>query len=599
VSLLIVETLAANVVFVGVALALGEPLLRLAGRVAGDGSPRPPSLVRAGAAVLVGLGACAYVGLLLAALRIFYAGVLVALAAVVLLLGRRTLVAYARSLRGTTPATFGVVALGACLVVAQWLVALAPPEATDEIAYHLPEARSIADTHALPLMLGSDRIYGNLPALAETLYAEALSIEGAALAHALHLTLLVAFVLLAAGVARRLFGGPAAVVAALGLLLYQELLYNATTAYVDAAATAFEAGSVLLLVLWVMRRDPVDAAAAAVLLGLAASIKYTTLATAVFEAGVVAVVAVRERRAGFALRLAGLALAACVFWYGKNLLRLGNPVFPFALGHRGVSDATYTYFLDSVRTFGRRTVRAFLEVPWRFATDGEAVAFVAFYLAPLSLVARVPRAAAGLLLAYAALYTTYWFWLASHQTRFLLSAVAVAIVLAAAAVTRARGAAGLAAVAVVAVAAIAVAQAREASFAAGDVPDALAAWFGNPKARYALGLDSRTAYLTRYFGCEVDAVNLLAARRLRGAVGLDELSPPAYFATANRFEPLHVTATTPTAARAQLRRDGFRFALARDEPVTQLSSNAAAGPLLAAARPFWQRDGCTLYRLPL
>jgi hypothetical protein len=598
VPLLIVETLAANLVFVCVALALGEPALRLAGLVAGDGSPRPPSLARAGAALLAGFGACAYLGLLLAALRIFYAGVLVAVAAVVLVLGRRTLVAYARWLRGAPPVALGAAALGACLVAAEWLVALAPPEATDEIAYHLPEARSIADTHALPLMLGSDRIYGNLPALAETLYAEALSIEGAALAHALHLTLLVAFVVLAAGVAQRLFGGAAAVVAAIGLLLYQGLLYNATTAYVDAAATAFEAGSVLLLALWVVRRDPVDAAAAAVLIGLAASVKYTTLATAAFEAAVVAIVAVRERRAGLALRLAGLALAACVFWYGKNLVRLGNPVFPFAFGHPGVSDATYTYFLDSVRTFGPRTLRAFLEVPWQFATVGEVVAFLAFYLSPLSLVARVPRVAAALLLAYAALYTTYWFWLASHQTRFLLSAVAVAIVLAAAAVTRARGAAGYAAVAVVAVAAIAVAQARVASFVVADVPDAVAAWFGDPKARYALGLDSRTAYLRRYFGCEVDAVDALASRHLTGAVGLEELSPPAYFATANHVEPFHVTATTPAAARAQLRGEGFRFALARDEPVTALSSNAAARPVLAAARPVWRRDGCTLYRLP-
>jgi hypothetical protein len=166
-------------------------------------------------------------------------------------------------------------------------------------------------------------------------------------------------------------------------------------------------------------------------------------------------------------------------------------------------------------------------------------------------------------------------------------------------VTRARGAAGYAAIAVVAVAAIAIAQARVSGFSVSGVPDAVAAWFGDPKARYALGLDSRTAYLRRYFGCEVDAVDVLAARRLRGNVGLAELSPPLYFAAANRFQPLHVTATTPAAARAQLRGEGFRFALARDEPVTSLSSNAAAHPILAGARPFWRRDGCVLYRLPI
>ena len=43
---------------------------------------------------------------------------------------------------------------------AQWLAALVPPEATDELAYHLPEARTLADTHVLHFMLGDDRIYG-------------------------------------------------------------------------------------------------------------------------------------------------------------------------------------------------------------------------------------------------------------------------------------------------------------------------------------------------------------------------------------------------------------------------------------------------------
>lgn len=599
---LIVEVLAANLAFAAVALAIGEPTLRLAEAVVG-GSPRSPSLRRLGAALLAGFGACSLAGVVLAALHLFRWQTFAVCGALAVVAGRRQLAAYARRgvgflarARGAHPVTLA--GAGIVLVVggASWLAALAPPVETDELAYHLPEARTLANTHSLHLMLGSDRIYGNLPTLAETLYGEALTIRGTALVHVLHLSLLFSFVLLAAGVVRTLWGSRAATLAAVGVVLYSDLVGNAVSGYVDAGATAFEAGSVLLLALWAVERDAASAAAGALLLGFALGIKYTALPTAALAALLVGALALRERRWRLVGGMGGLMLAACGYWYGKNLVRFGNPFFPFVFGHPGVTNETYSYFLGTVHAFGARTFRTFVDVPSRFASDGDITAYLGFVLAPLGLIARGSWRAAALLLAFVAAYTSYWFWLGSHQTRFLMSAVVIAIVLAATALGAARGVTGLAVAALVAAAFVTFTHVHGRHFNA-NVRGALSAWLETPKSRYALGLESRSTYLHRYFGCQVDAVDFLAERHLLGAVGLWELAPPPDYPRYNRLEPLHVTATTPAAAEAQLRQEGFRFVLGSGDSAVGLSSNPAAEPLLAAARPFWRHGGCTLFRL--
>ncbi|HUZ83039.1 MAG TPA: hypothetical protein VMU73_12435 [Gaiellaceae bacterium] len=598
---LIAEVLAANLAFGAVALGLGDALLGWAERWT-RAERRPLSLSRTGTVLLVGLGGCAYLGLLLATVGLFRVEAFAVCGVCVLALTRRRLAEYARWIfaRRARPGALVSLCMGATIVVAcaQWLAALAPPEASDELSYHLPEARTLADGHVIRLMLGSDHIYGNLPALVETLYGEALTVQGTALAHALHLTLLFGFLLLAAGVVRRLWGSRAAALAVLGILLYGDLTYNATTAYVDAAATAFEVGAVLLGVAWLAQRHDGDAVAAALLIGLALAVKYTAAVSAVALAIVVGIALVRERRSALLGRLAALALAGCAYWYGKNLFRFGNPVFPFAFGHPGVSDATYRYFVDAAHAYGHRTLTDFVRVPLRFANDGNGTAYLGFALSPLALVARGPRRATVALLAYAVVYTACWYWLESNQVRFLMSATMAAIVLAAVALGAARGAAG-AAVAVAAAALLLLGAQLDVRGFNLHLRDAAGSWLGTQKAGYVLGLESTHDYLTHYFGCQVDAVDILAAKRLAGNVALWDLSAPPGYPRRNRLEPFNVTATTAAGVTAELLTRGIRYALAQGMPVTQLSSNPAARPLLRRATPFWRGGDCTLYRLPV
>jgi hypothetical protein len=605
---LIVEELAANVAFIAVALAVGEAVLRVVERLVG-GSPRPPSELRAGTAVLAGSGTCALAGIVFAAAHLFRWQAFVVASAATVALQRHTLVDYARwASRSFARIPRGGGLVGAAVLVfgmvfgSHWLAALAPPVAYDELAYHLPEAHSLADSHVLHLTLYSNRtgtgIYGNLPTLAETLYGEALTIRGPALVHVVHLTMLAALVLLIAGAMKSLWNARAAALAVIGISLYPELVANATTGYIDAAATAFETGGALLLVLWAVRGDSGDAAAGALLLGFAAAVKYTTLPTLLLGAVLVAVLSFKQRTWRLPLTLAAITLVACGYWYGKNLVRFGNPLYPFAFGHPGITDALYRGWLLSVHQFGNRSVGSFLETSTKFASTPTVALFLGFVLAPLALLAHGSRKAAALLLVYLLAYTAYWYWYASSQTRFLTSAAVVAIVLGAAAVGAARSRLALVGVIAVALAACLAQQAHSHTFT-GDARGTVRTWLDTFDARYTLGLRSRNAYLHRYFGCQVDAVDALARRRLRGGVALWYLDPTIYYARDNRLRPIHVDGPTAASVRAELRRQGFRYALTQDLPLQELSPYPVVEQALANSRRIWHDSDCSLYRLAL
>lgn len=607
---LITAALAANAVFALVALTLGEGILRICDAAVGA-RPREPSLERLGTALLGGAGTCALLGIPLAAAHLFRWQAFAACALITLLFGRGVIASYARHLppflrRARDAGVTTVVCLGVALVVgvAGWLAALAPPVTDDELTAHLPEARTLADSHVLHLTLSnhllppSDFVYGNLPKLLETLYGEALTIDGVPLMHALHFTLLTSLVILAAGVSRQLWGTRAAVLAVAGIALYSDLVANSVTGLVDGGDTAFEVGSILLLALWTVKRDPGLLASSFLLLGFAVATKYTALPSATFAVIVAGTILVRGRRWREIAALAGIATAACGYWYGKNLVRFGNPVFPFYFGHPGLTEAQYRRTISAVQYFvsGPRNFSTFLAVPGRFATFPNITAAVAFVLAPLALVARGPRRAAALLLSYAVAYTTYWFWWGSHENRFLMPAIVVAIVLAAAAVGAARGIRGFTASVAVAVVFVVGARVHLQDFK-GSPHQALSAWLSTDKAGYALGLERPTTYLRHYFGCQVDAVRALERRRIVGTVGIFELQPPPDFPRHNTLARLELTATTPAGVRAQLARAGIHYLLSPGRSPLGLSSDPAAQPVLATAQPFWHGGGCWLFRV--
>jgi hypothetical protein len=589
VATLIVRTLAEGGAFALGAFGLGCLLARALERAA-ETAP-------AGAAfrVLVGFGALGYVTMALAlahALR-WWTLLVVGIAALAL---AQPKVRAGRLPRGD-PITFALSGLAVAMASGQFLAALAPPEATDELAYHLPIARAINSPHAAQQLLHARDAYGNLPNLGEALYAAALAVDGTALVHVLHLAVVLAGIAFAASVVRSLWGPRAGALSAAALLAFPGLTYNATTAYVDAAAAAFELAAALLVLRWFVRGMGGDLVGAALLLGFAVGVKYTALFTAALAGAVVLVRVVRRRQLQLGLAALVTALVGGGFWYAKNLVRFGNPFWPFYLGHRGMDDRTYAAFVAGVHAFGPRTLHAFVQVPWRFASVASLVPFLAMQLGVLALLVRREPVAARALVAYAALYVTYWFWLASHQARFLLTGTAAAIVATAIAVV-AGGWVLRAALVVAAVAAIAVAQSRIHPFAAAAIDDAVARQFGSPKAKVTLGLESRGSYLRRYFGCEYDAVQFLDRRPRLSPVLVRQVALVPYFADGARFGRLPLDTTTAAAALHGLRRLGFRAAYVRaSEPGNLATTDAASAAVQRRLRPIWEEADCTIYRV--
>lgn len=593
---LIVRTLGELAAFTACAFACGSLALAGVRRLAHTDREVAPSVRGAATRVLVGFGCVAYVALVLGLLHALRWWVLAPLGVAALIAARRHIREYAAAaLRwpGRDPITLGLLGLAGVMAGGEFLAALAPPEAYDELAYHLPTAQAIASSHAAHQLLHAGDVYGNLPALAECLTAAALAVDGIALAHALHYAIVLAFVALAAALVRELCGARAGAFAAVAILAYPTLTYNATTGYVDAAATAFEVGAFLLTLRWLARDEPVDLLTAGLLLGFALSVKYTSLFTAAFLGLILAVAVVRRHAVRLGLVTAALTVAVSVFWYGKNLIRFGNPLWPFYFGHRSLDNSTYTAFINGVHAFGPRTPHAFLEVPWRLASDASIVPFLAVSLVVFALLAKPARAPA----AYALVFVTYWFWIATHQVRFLLTGV-VASILAVVIAVASGGRWLRVTFAAAAVVAVGVVQTHLHPFSISSAGGALAAQVGSPKARYALGLDSRAVYLRRYFGCEADAVTYLDAHPALSPVLMRQTALVPWFGRTTRFGKLPLSAVTPGRAVRALDDEGFRAVLVRaSEPGTLATGSFPSSAVERRLRPLWRQGDCAILRV--
>jgi hypothetical protein len=222
-------------------------------------------------------------------------------------------------------------------------------------------------------------------------------------------------------------------------------------ALVDLAWTGAEVLAVLAFVDGLDMPDPRERLRQWVLVGVlagwAAAIKYAALWTVLFLGlGIiwasVTLTASRAERPWYALQ-AGMvysasALALAGFWYGKNWLRFGNPVYPFLWGGRGLApeDAqTWTAFL---RLFGpSRTVARFLRLPWDvFMTQHipamrPGIVPYPIALAPALVVFRRWGRVATVFLMFSLAYLTAWYWTGTQQLRFVLTPLTLGCLLAA------------------------------------------------------------------------------------------------------------------------------------------------------------------------
>jgi hypothetical protein len=377
--------------------------------------------------------------------------------------------------------------------------------------------------------------------------------------------------------------------------------------------------ALLTVAIWLERRTTSRAAAAAVLLGISLSIKYSALPAALYLGVVVVVVLARarepmRRRVLYAGSLVAILVVVAGYWYAKNAIRHGNPFFPLYLGHAGVSDAEYQSLVDAIQQFGPRTLHDFLRIPLRFNGLGGLPLFVGCYLFPLA--AFIPRARRGLLLliAFVPLYAAYWFFLATHQTRFLANAESLVVILFAVILAHLDSIPLRALAAAVCALAILIGSPHVFEGSRGWHQVA-ARKVQSPWWNYAFGGESRTALLESYFGCEYGAV-AYAQRHLSGIVmdNWTQWHDSVLSIYADKVPFVSFTPEAGTPLGVQLRRADMRYIYVREGVKQRFAAETKAAPdtiegqyflarirlegqALRHATLIWHEDDCRIYRV--
>ncbi len=220
------------------------------------------------------------------------------------------------------------------------LLALAPPEGFDALLYHLAQPAWVLKHGGLQTV----PIYPFWhPGLVEGVYIWPLALGSDRAAQLLGLAFAAAALYLAAQWAQEVFGRRTAAMVVLLVFAMPSGLLLATGAYTDfalafyslaALRAAWRAGNVRK-----MAQATPALRQAAVFVGLAMSVKYTSVTLAVAVGGFLVWQWVRrfswKAAARAVSQFAGLAVLVALPWYARNAYYMGNPFYPFVFGGVG------------------------------------------------------------------------------------------------------------------------------------------------------------------------------------------------------------------------------------------------------------------------
>lgn len=209
------------------------------------------------------------------------------------------------------------------------LFALLPPIAWDSQTYHLVEAQRAIEQGRMTSP--PDIVYFSFPSFGEMLFLAAMILRNDIAAQVLHFGYLLLILGLVFAFANRYLNSRVGWLACAILVAVPSLLVVAASAYVDAMLVfyAFAAFSVLMIAF--EKNDVRWYVLAGVFAGMATGVKYTGMFVPI---AIFVVILFHTRLHSWQSAICYL-LSAIVFaspWYLRNLIFMGNPVYPFLLG---------------------------------------------------------------------------------------------------------------------------------------------------------------------------------------------------------------------------------------------------------------------------
>lgn len=308
----------------------------------------------------------------------------------------------------------------------------------DSIAYHLAVPKIwVQQGHAGSI---SFIHHSNFPGVVDSWFAFGESLGGQTLAKFYTWCFTTYGVLAIFGFIKDRFSATAGWLCAIAFASIPMVMWESGTAYIDVANGLFAGFGFVFAAQYIEKREKADLILAAVMLSFAAGSKYTGL-QAIFIASFVVLLLINKSDKLGAVKMGGLAAVLSSFWYIKNWVLVGNPVYPFfysALGGKNWDKFNGDIYSEEQKTFGYhgvmnlgQSIFGLVTSPGRFTnpspTAGTGFAFVSLGFAVIvgamigivkGLVGKFDKALGLMIL----LQLVAWFAL-SQQSRYILTLV--------------------------------------------------------------------------------------------------------------------------------------------------------------------------------
>jgi hypothetical protein len=312
--------------------------------------------------LLPGIALVGAIDTYLALFHLFRADVTAALGAGLLIWRRRDTMAIFQVLAGfVAELWFALRRIDAIALVAVWSLAVLlaglfflaqiPAETVDVWVFQLPLSISLADHSGFVYPQMNHAFYANNPLFFNLLFAQTfLFIDHYIAAVAVNIVIYVGFLLTLLTYARR---GRALAFLVLLAFVAPFFTINAVVPLIDLPRTCFSVLSLVFADRYLREGRGYDIVMSGLLVGAAVAGKYTELVTMGLIGLCLLPRLLRERRTWLHLIGFGSAvLAVASYWYFKNWILLGNPIYPFLFAHPGLSDTWVAdYMLEMSRAF--------------------------------------------------------------------------------------------------------------------------------------------------------------------------------------------------------------------------------------------------------
>jgi hypothetical protein len=241
--------------------------------------------------------------------------------------------------------------LGIAVCYTGLFLCMVPGENVDIWAYHLPLARSIVEHHGFVYPQIEHPLYGTQPIALEMLHGAGMTfVNQFATASAINLSVYLGLVALLLSFARRARGFQFLVLCY--LFVWHLEFYGATTPMIDAPRSCLSLAAFLFAYRYACTFQRLNLFLSALMAGFAVAAKTTELITPIMISVTLAPLIWRRGIWRDLVPAAAIFVAIASYWYIKNLILYGNPVYPFLFGHPGFSDSSMRdYMQDMSRPF--------------------------------------------------------------------------------------------------------------------------------------------------------------------------------------------------------------------------------------------------------